>query len=129
MGCRSTWDINELWLAKAAPRRWFTTGFGAQDAPTRFGRVSFAVGPHNAANTTVVVEHRLEPPPAGSADPPGVLIRVRDPTGARRPQRAAIVAGGSGWTVFGVNATAETVVLQLAGWQSAATVTLSVVFE
>merc|ERR1719436_2372149 len=34
-----------IWLARAAPKRWFAsgTGFNVTNAPTRFGRVSYEV--------------------------------------------------------------------------------------
>ena len=36
-------DIEELWLARAAPRRWYAAGFSVTNGPTRYGNISFAV--------------------------------------------------------------------------------------
>ena len=36
-------DSEEIWLARAAPRRWYSHGFGVRNGPTRYGNVSFAV--------------------------------------------------------------------------------------
>jgi hypothetical protein len=39
------WDGQDLWLARAAPRAWFRTGFAARRIPTRWGPASLEVAP------------------------------------------------------------------------------------
>jgi hypothetical protein len=39
------WDNQELWLARAVPRKWFESGFSARRIPTRWGAVDFSVVP------------------------------------------------------------------------------------
>jgi hypothetical protein len=37
------WDKQELWLARAVPRKWFERGFSVSCIPTRWCAVSFTV--------------------------------------------------------------------------------------
>jgi hypothetical protein len=39
------WDKQELWLARAVPKRWFERGFSASRVPTRWGTVDLEVVP------------------------------------------------------------------------------------
>lgn len=39
------WDNQELWLARAVPKKWFAAGFSARQIPTRWGPVSLSVVP------------------------------------------------------------------------------------
>jgi len=39
------WDKQELWLARAVPKKWFERGFSASRIPTRWGTVNFEVFP------------------------------------------------------------------------------------
>ena len=36
-------DSEEIWLARAAPRRWYAEGFGVRNGPTRYGNVTYAL--------------------------------------------------------------------------------------
>ena len=36
-------DSEEIWLARAAPRRWYVEGFGVRNGPTRYGNVTYAL--------------------------------------------------------------------------------------
>ena len=71
------WDKQELWLARAAPAKWFERGFSAHRVPTKWGVVSFEVAPLPQALTAQIelesphpdlkVFLRLPPTPAGKA--------------------------------------------------------------
>jgi hypothetical protein len=37
------WDSQDLWLARAVPKKWFNAGFSADRIPTRWGEVNFRV--------------------------------------------------------------------------------------
>ena len=43
-----------IWLARAAPQRWFRDGFNVTHAPTRFGRVSYRVSSDRGGVTYAV---------------------------------------------------------------------------
>lgn len=49
------WENQELWLARAVPKKWLDTGFSATHIPTRWGPVNFAMVP-NAKSLTARVE-------------------------------------------------------------------------
>jgi hypothetical protein len=71
------WDKQELWLAKAVPKRWFASGFSAKRIPTRWGAVNLGVVPVGNGLTAQVelasphpelrVHIRLRPTQAGGA--------------------------------------------------------------
>merc|ERR1712107_796587 len=71
-------DSPTLWLARAAPRRWYAegAGFSVQDAPSRYGIVSFQVTPQ-AGFVTVTLKAKFY---SQNVD---VKLRLRDPNGHR----------------------------------------------
>ena len=70
------WDKQELWLARAVPASWFTTGFSVTRVPTRWGAVSLEVAPSpNGLRAQVELDSphpeqkvflRLPPGPSGT---------------------------------------------------------------
>lgn len=66
------WDEEGLWLARAAPRRWFASGFGVHRAPTRWGTVEFIVTPIERG-LTVRIEFDSPHPR------PDIYLRLRSP--------------------------------------------------
>jgi len=48
------WDNQELWLARAVPKKWFDIGFSASRIPTRWGAVNFEVVPAGKGLTAQV---------------------------------------------------------------------------
>lgn len=80
-------DSRTLWLARAAPRRWYASpgGFGVDRAPSRYGVVSFRISPADGGlRATLQVEL--------AAVDVAVRLRLRDPEGTR--QLAAAKAEG-----------------------------------
>jgi hypothetical protein len=77
------WDNQELWLARAVPKKWFESGFSATRIPTRWGGVNFEVAPVGKGLTAQVeltsphpelrVHIRLRPTLAGAA--PNVTVQ------------------------------------------------------
>jgi len=71
------WDKQELWLARAVPKKWFESGFSASRIPTRWGAVNLGVVPVGKGLTAQVelasphpeltVHVRLRPTQAGGA--------------------------------------------------------------
>jgi hypothetical protein len=71
------WDKQELWLARAVPKKWFESGFSAKRIPTSWGAVNFEVLPLGKGLTAQVelasphpelrVHIRLRPTQAGGA--------------------------------------------------------------
>jgi hypothetical protein len=71
------WDEQELWLARAVPKKWFESGFSARRIPTRWGAVNLEVVPVSKGLRTQVeiasphpelrVHVRLRPSLAGAA--------------------------------------------------------------
>ena len=76
------WDVEELWLARAVPKKWYGTGFSARQIPTRWGPVNLKVVPASKGLTAEVemasphpelkVHFRLRPTPAGG--PPKITV-------------------------------------------------------
>ncbi len=103
------WDKQELWLARAAPRKWFEDGFSADRIPTRWGAVSFEVTPlANGLRAQVELESphpelrvffRLPPTPAGTT--PKVTVSGTD-NWKWDASREAIELGGS-WKKVTIN--------------------------
>lgn len=48
-------DTEEIWLARAAPRRWYAAGFSVDNGPTRYGNITFAVAAVSGASTNVTL--------------------------------------------------------------------------
>jgi hypothetical protein len=71
------WDKQELWLARAVPKKWFESGFSAKRIPTSWGAVNFEVLPLGKGLTAQVelasphpeltVHIRFRPTRAGGA--------------------------------------------------------------
>jgi hypothetical protein len=112
-------DVRAVFLARAAPRRWYETGFGVQNGPTRYGKYSFTVAAFNAStqSVSVVVAANTSQPSdaaAGARVPPTITLRVRHPTDPTKTIRTAkVVTGGGrgGAVVAGVNAATDDVLL------------------
>ena len=86
-------DRKAIWLARAAPRRWYNSsdGFAASNAPTRWGSVSFSINATEKTNAVVsVIQLKLSADfaqPEGTnmtTAPPELNVRIRDPTGKGR---------------------------------------------
>jgi hypothetical protein len=82
------WDGQNLWLARAVPRRWFAQGFAAGNVPTVWGPVSLRVGA-----TKDGVRARIEVP--ASHPTPAVHVRLRSPDA--EPFRRVKVDGAARW--------------------------------
>ena len=134
------WDHNEVWLARAAPRRWygpFDGGFGVENAPTRYGNVSYSVGGRMAGQSTASVSVRVDFSPypgdvasASSAgqEPPTLLIRIRDLDGTHVISKAGVdPVHATGVRSVSVDVALEVVAVNLTGWTAA--FNLSVTFQ
>lgn len=80
---------DDLWLAPMITDRWLENGktITVRDAPTRFGKVGYALRSH-------VGEGRIEAlvtPPAGPDAPRKIVLRLRNPEG--KPIRGVTVSG------------------------------------
>jgi hypothetical protein len=82
------WGKQELWLARAVPRKWFDRGFSANRVPTRWGAVNLKVG-RDTKGLTAKVE--LAPPHPELK----VYLRLR-PT-QRKNNRNVTVEGAKNW--------------------------------
>jgi hypothetical protein len=82
-----------LWLGKAIPRKWLDDGktIKVSDAPTRWGRVGFAISSHLKDNTIVAELHL---PSAFSAV---TNLRLRSPEGTKLN---SVTLNGKPWTHF-----------------------------
>jgi len=83
-----------LRIAPATPRRWMAQGkpFGAKNAPTYFGKVTFSVKP-DAKTGTVSASVKL----AGDKRPKKVLLHLRTPDGCGLK---SVEIGGKPWGAF-----------------------------
>ncbi|MCC6127323.1 MAG: NPCBM/NEW2 domain-containing protein [Pirellulales bacterium] len=79
---------DELWLAPFATNHWLKDGMkiSVRNAPTRFGKVSYAIASKAAAGEIDAV---VEPPPQCSAKK--IVLRLRHPEG--KPMRSVTVQG------------------------------------
>ena len=90
-------DTRTVWLARAAPRRWYSPaagGLAVERAPTRYGNVSFTIsalpvpGCFDRVGACVLnAEIRADftlPLGSSAAGPPAIRMRVRDPLGTGR---------------------------------------------
>jgi hypothetical protein len=88
-------DINtrELWLGKAIPREWLSSGekVVVERAPTRYGRISYTM---RALPDSVKVNITL---PKDWRSPQALLLRLRLPSGGRFGN---ITVGGISWSAF-----------------------------
>jgi hypothetical protein len=118
-------DTEEIWLARAAPRRWYAAGFGVANGPTRYGNVTYAVarvvdagtgGKTNFSLSTDFTQlpHVHAPQPTlhmrvrwpGTAPGTGQVDRASPPT--QRITSATVRAGGD-CEVVGTDAATEMV--------------------
>ena len=105
-----------IWVARAAPRRWYepddegsypssdpkgvitaattlnasSTLFGVTNGPTRWGNVTFSVGPQvsNVAEVRIAVDFKM---PAGATKHlPTLQVRIRDPSGTKTLKSAVV---------------------------------------
>ena len=68
-----------------------STLFGVENGPTRWGNVSFSIGPQvdNVVEFRVAVNFQM---PMGAVEhPPTLQVRIRDPTGTKKLLSAATV--------------------------------------
>ena len=111
-------DTAAVWLARAAPRRWYTlngqsmqsgkSGFGVDNAPTRYGNVSFTV---NGADAFLAADFSQ---PIGSKLPDNsvlINLRLRDPSGDGRPLHCVNASAGSDCVVKQVEQSTDVVQL------------------
>ena len=126
-GATSLLDPPTVWLARAAPRRWYGPGgdgFRVERAPTRLGAFSFAMSSRPApgagvANVTIAAQLLPPPPGAGQAsDVPSfadVKVRVRELSGGKAVLVGAVLSGAEGVhvTVESVLPLQEIVVLRV----------------
>ena len=89
-------DSNVLHLAKAAPRRWLSDGFGIANATTRYGRVTYNVSSANA-----ITHAHVSLTPAGSSCP-DIVIRLQSATANPQPVTDVKVLGTDGMTLVKV---------------------------
>jgi hypothetical protein len=77
-----------LWLAPFVPSAWLADGrtLRVDNAPTRFGRVSYHIDSHVAQGT---IEVKLTPPT--EQPPKAIVLRLRHPEG--KPLRSVTVNG------------------------------------
>ncbi len=81
-------DANRLLLAQAVPQHWLTDGQEVQieDAPTRFGKVSYSIHSHTGDGR---IEVRITPPKR--TPPVAIVVYLRHPDG--KPIRSATANG------------------------------------
>ncbi|WP_165226463.1 NPCBM/NEW2 domain-containing protein [Aquisphaera insulae] len=79
----------DLWLAPFVTDRWLGDGraVSVRDAPTRFGKVGYAIRSHVGEG---FIEATIAPP-TGPAEPRRILLRLRHPEG--KPMRSVTVSG------------------------------------
>ena len=105
-------DEEALWLARAAPRRWYAEGFNVTNGPTRYGNLSFAISGAGGAGgdgaTSVRLRANFTQRPHVHAPKPTLHVRVRWPTTAPTKQLASATAkAGSDCEVVSTDAHAE----------------------
>ena len=96
-------DNATIWLARAAPRRWYDPAaanehgvmLGAQRAPSRWGTVSFNISApqaHGGGDVVVALALNFSAPAGGRAHKPTLMVRVRDPNGGNATIAGATVS-------------------------------------
>ena len=113
-----------IWLARGAPRRWYSAPsagaaaaeikstaklFGVENGPSRWGTVSFSVGPQIDGVTAVRVTVEFGFPVGVVVHAPTLNVRVRDPTGAKALRTATVSAATDDCQVVAVQAERELV--------------------
>ena len=115
------YDEDVLYLARGAPRRWFSPssgGFSIARAATRFGAVALTVNTSVAAaggeDTSAIVGLTLWPGPTPGVGLPTFALRLRASDQYLSLVAASVVVGGSG-VIENVNATTNTITMSLQG--------------
>jgi hypothetical protein len=88
-------DTEEIWLARAAPRRWYAEGFSVANGPTRYGNISFAINGTDDAGTSVTLRADFRQLPHVHAPQPILHVRVRWPTAPIKQVASAVASAGS----------------------------------
>jgi hypothetical protein len=86
---RYAWDRP----APAAPSAHVTL-FGVANGPTRWGNVSFGIGPQVAGVVLARIAVDFRVPAGAVVHPPTLQVRIRDPSGSKALE-SATVAGGA----------------------------------
>ena len=105
-----------IFVARTAPRRWYSRDpqpFGMDDAPTRFGRVSFRITPSpSITNGTVRLDSSAWVGSVAEASAlPLVAVRVRSADAARPWARVSVEAGDA--KIIAWHSSNETAIFQL----------------
>jgi hypothetical protein len=116
-------DAGIVYVARAAPRRWWQVGaetFGAQLAPTRYGVLSFEVSPPTSifSNTAVVILSITDATEAVT-----LAVRVRSPSADQTIADAVI--DGTGAVVVSTDKAKELVMVKIGSEQATLTVTFA----
>lgn len=118
------WDADEVFLARAAPRRWYGPidgGFGVSGATTPYGTIAFSVQGRSQGHSTaqVAVEAQFSPYPGSppTATPPTITVRVRDLDGTKSLIAVKQVPGNcTGVENIAVDPEKETVAISPSSW-------------
>ena len=97
-------DARTVWLAKALPREWLAPSADTvlvEDAPTRYGRVSFVMSAAVADSQYSVRANVTLPAPyfCANGPPGGLRLRLRAPV-ALAGRMESVTVGGSAWDAF-----------------------------
>eukprot|EP01052_Picozoa_sp_SAG31_P018204 SAG31_NODE_1280_length_9033_cov_11.049810_3_plen_537_part_00 len=108
-------DIDKIYIARGAPRRWFAQTaerFGIADAPTRFGRVTFEMQPHNDGSVRGSV--RLQQVGKANVAVPLIAIKIRSAEASKPIAGNVTFEGGDkGVELVAWHAQNETAVIRL----------------
>ena len=85
-------DSEEIWLARAAPRRWYAEGFSVRNGPTRYGNVTYALDAMADSKIRLSLSADFTQLPHVHAPTPTLHARVRWPGDAAKQIAAATVA-------------------------------------
>ena len=72
-------DSEEIWLARAAPRRWYAEGFGVRNGPTRYGNVTYTLDAMADSKIRLSLSADFTQLPHVHAPQPTLHARVRWP--------------------------------------------------
>lgn len=72
-----------------------STLFGVENGPTRWGNVSFSIGPQVNSTVEFRVAVDFQMPIGAVAHPPTLQVRIRDPSGTKKLLSAATVPAGA----------------------------------
>ncbi len=146
------WDyLGTVWLAKGAPRRWYSTqegegGFSIASAPTRYGFVSYNASTSSLTNTSSTSIMFAPPPygkPPSSCNSLTLVVRMRYPplpassssssssslSAYPQLQSASISGSGASYvTVVSVNPANETVIVLMSSINTNIAFTINAVF-